>query len=295
MAQSILNIIVKLRDEASASMRSMTSNMLSANAGAAALESTISLATDALRGMAGAVGTVTSNAISLNASFETSTAVIQAYTGSAEETESIMGMLQQRAANSVFSFDQMARAVQGLIPASKMAFVPVDELMTVAEQLGASNMAEGIDGAAFALREAVSGDFTSVIERFNLPRAAINDLKEQGVPALDIIRSVMADLGIGMDLVSAQANTFNGRADRFRENLELIAADAAKPIFDALSEGLEQVIDYMDDEQFLEFVDTIKGVVDSVASFVVGVRDLGVMVANSSDPLATPAHDVHHE
>ena len=267
--------------------RDFSSGILSANAGADALSGILDTASQALSTIANGLSNVVGGAISLNASFESSSAVIQAYTGSQEETDRIMGMLQERAANSVFSFDSMAQAVQGLIPASKMAFVPVDELMTVAEQLGASNMAEGIDGAAFALREAVSGDFTSVIERFNLPRAAINDLKEQGVPALDIIRSVMGDLGIGMDLVSAQANTFNGRSDRLRENLELIAADAAKPIFDLLSQSLEDVIEYMGDEQFLEFVQTIKDTVAAVTSFVVGMRDLGMMVANSSDPLAT--------
>ena len=261
--------------------------MLSASAGADALSGVLDIASEALSAMASGLTDVISGAISLNASFESSTAVIQAYTGSQEETERIMSMLQERAANSVFSFDSMARAVQGLIPASKMAFVPVDELMTVAEQLGASNMAEGIDGAAFALREAVSGDFTSVVERFNLPRSAINALKEQGVPALDIIRTVMADLGIGMDLVSAQANTFNGRSDRLIENLQLMAADAAKPIFDLLSESLEDVIELMGEPEFQEFADTIKEIVANTVLFIVGVRDLAAMIASSGDPLAT--------
>ena len=261
--------------------------MLSASAGADALSGVLDTASEALSAIASGFTDVLGGAISLNASFESSTAVIQAYTGSQEETERIMSMLQERAANSVFSFDEMAQAVQGLIPASRMAFVPVDELMTVAEQLGASNMAEGIDGAAFALREAVSGDFTSVIERFNLPRSAINALKEQGVPALDIIRSVMSDLGISMDLVSAQANTFNGRSDRLIENLQLMAADVAKPIFDLLSESLEDVIELMAEPEFQEFADTIKEIVANTVLFIVGVRDLAAMIASSSDPLAT--------
>lgn len=261
--------------------------MLSASAGADALSGVLDTASQALSAIASGFTDVLGGAISLNASFESSTAVIQAYTGSQEETERIMSMLQERAANSVFSFDEMAQAVQGLIPASRMAFVPVDELMTVAEQLGASNMAEGIDGAAFALREAVSGDFTSVIERFNLPRSAINALKEQGVPALDIIRSVMSDLGIGMDLVSAQANTFNGRSDRLIENLQLMAADAAKPVFDLLSESLEDVIELMGEPEFQEFADTIKEIVANTVLFIVGVRDLAAMIASSGDPLAT--------
>jgi phage-related protein len=287
VATSILNVIVRLQDQISAGMRNITGSMLSANAGAATLQSTVELASDALRAIAGAAVGVTRDAINLNASFESSQAVIQAYTGSAEETERIMAMLQGRAANSVFSFDQMAQAVQGLIPASKMAFVPVDDLMTVAEQLGASNMAEGINGAAYALREAVAGDFTSVIERFNLPRAAINELKEQGVPALDIVRTVMSGLGIGMDLVSAQANTFNGRADRIIENLQLMAADAAKPIFDLLSQSLEDVMEVMAEPEFQEFADTVKEIVADTVLFIEGMRDLAVMVSSSSDPLAT--------
>ena len=274
-------------ESAAGNFRDFGGSMLSASAGADALSGVLDTASEALSAIASGFTDVLGGAISLNASFESSTAVIQAYTGSQEETERIMSMLQERAANSVFSFDEMAQAVQGLIPASRMAFVPVDELMTVAEQLGASNMAEGIDGAAFALREAVSGDFTSVIERFNLPRSAINALKEQGVPALDIIRSVMSDLGISMDLVSAQANTFNGRSDRLIENLQLMAADVAKPIFDLLSESLEDVIELMAEPEFQEFADTIKEIVANTVLFIVGVRDLAAMIASSSDPLAT--------
>jgi phage-related protein len=274
-------------ESAAGNFRDFGGSMLSASAGADALSGVLDTASQALSAIASGFTDVLGGAISLNASFESSTAVIQAYTGSQEETERIMSMLQERAANSVFSFDEMAQAVQGLIPASRMAFVPVDELMTVAEQLGASNMAEGIDGAAFALREAVSGDFTSVIERFNLPRSAINALKEQGVPALDIIRSVMSDLGISMDLVSAQANTFNGRSDRLIENLQLMAADAAKPIFDLLSESLEDVIELMGEPEFQEFADTIKEIVANTVLFIVGVRDLAAMIASSGDPLAT--------
>ena len=239
-----------------------------------ALATAIDLAAQAAVALTAATADFIKQGVQYNASIESSTAIINAFTGSQEATAEIMDMLQRRAATSVFTFQQMSQAAQGLIPAATMSGASLETLMETAEALGASNPAEGIEGAAFALREAVSGDFTSVIERFNLPRQRLNQLKEQGVPALEAVQTAMFELGIDMDLVTAQSQTMNGRMDRAAEIFDTLAGIISKPIFNKISEGLEDILAWYDENP--ELFDNIK----------TGVSDIEMVIGETADAAA---------
>lgn len=183
--------------------------------------------------------------LSFNNTMEQAEAKINAFTKDAGLTAQMLEQVRAEAAKTPFEFDQMANAFAGLIPVARQADVEVMDLLRDAEILAASNPAEGLEGAAFALREAVSGDFTSVIERFNLPRSMINELKEKGVPDLEIVRTAMKNMGYDMDLVSALANTAEGRWSTFKDTLTNLAGTVTQPLFDALSTGLGNVNDWL--------------------------------------------------
>lgn len=182
-----------------------------------------------------------SDGLSLNNSMEKVTAQLNAFTKDGAKTASIIDTVRERAAKTPFEFDAMAKAAVALFPASKTAAGGLNAILEKAEILAASNPAEGLEGAAFALKEAVSGDFTSIIERFNLPRQYINDLKKEGVPNLEIVRRAMKEMGLDVDLVSNLANTAEGRWSTFKDTIAGVAATATKPIFDAMSTGIAGV------------------------------------------------------
>lgn len=186
---------------------------------------------------AGLAATATAG-FSLNNSMEQATAKINAFTKDGAVTADILEMVQERAAKTPFAFNEMANAAAGLIPAANQAGQSLESLIQDAEILAASNPAEGLEGAAFALREAVSGDFTSIIERFNLPRSYINQLKDEGVPALEIVRKAMQEMGYDTELVSNLANTAQGRWSTFTDTLQNLASKITQPIFDRASSGL---------------------------------------------------------
>jgi phage-related protein len=169
---------------------------------------------------------------------EQASARIQAFTKDSGATADILEMVRLRAAKTPFEFNAMATAAAALLPSSKMAQTGLEDLIAQAEILAASNPAEGLEGAAFALKEAVSGDFTSIIERFNLPRQFINQLKEEGVPALEIVSRAMQELGLDADLVAGLAETAEGRWSTFKDTLQNLAGQITKPMFDAMSSGL---------------------------------------------------------
>lgn len=180
-----------------------------------------------------------------NSAMEMASAKIDAFTKDGAKTAEILEDVRQEAAKTPFEFQAMADATAGLLPAAKQAGEGIMDLVKDAEILAASNPTEGLEGAAFALREAVSGDFTSVIERFNLPRQMINQLKEEGLPNIEIVRRAMGEMGFDMDLVSNLANTASGRWSTLKDNFTNLAGTVTKPIFDTFSQSLGKVNDWL--------------------------------------------------
>lgn len=202
----------------------------------------LAVGTTLVGGLAG-VATV---GLSFNNSVEQATARINAFTKDSGKTAEILDMVRERAAKTPFAFEEMAEAAASLGPAANSAGIPLEELIAQAEILAASNPAEGLVGGAFAIKEALSGDFTSAIERFNLSRSYINQLKDEGVPALEILSRAMQQAGYDADLVSALAETAGGRWSTFTDTFVNLAGIVTQPIFDAFSSGLGLVNDELE-------------------------------------------------
>ena len=191
-----------------------------------------------LLALGGGMAATAFSGLSLNSTMENVTAQLNAFTKDGAKSAQILEMIRDRAAKTPFEFDEMASSAASLLPASKASGQGLESLIEKAEILAASNPSEGLEGAAFALREAVSGDFTSIIERFNLPRTYINKLKDDGVPALEIVSRAMKEVGFDTDLVSNLAETASGRWSTFKDTFQTFAATITKPIFDTFSNGL---------------------------------------------------------
>lgn len=209
-----------------------------------------------------ALGAGALEGLRFNNSMEQVSAQLMAFLKDGDAVDATLAMITERAAATPFAFEDMAKAATGLIPAATQANVPLEELIATAEILAASNPAEGLEGAAFALREAVSGDFTSVIERFNLPRSYINQLKEDGVPALEAVTMAMAQLGLDTDLVSNLAQTAEGRWSTIKDTFTVFAAQLTKPIFDFVSASMGR---------FLLKLDELKPIIDATVALLSGV------------------------
>lgn len=176
--------------------------------------------------------------LTFNKRLEEVTAQLNAFTKDGAVSADILDMIRERAAKTPFEFDAMASAAAGLLPASKMANESLESIISTAEVLAASNPAEGLEGAAFAIREAVSGDFASAIECFNLPRSMINKLKEEGVPNIEIVRRAMQEMGYDTELVSNMAETAGGRWSTFQDTLTGLFAAMTGPLFEGASSAL---------------------------------------------------------
>jgi hypothetical protein len=177
---------------------------------------------------------------------EQTRARFNAFTKDAGLTEQILAKVRSEADKTPFSFREMASATASLIPAAKQSGEALEGLMKTAQILAASNPLEGLEGASFALREAISGDMTSIVERFNLSRSAIKAYRDSGVSDLEAVRMAMRDMGLDADLVAGMAQTAAGRWSTFMDAIDSVRLKVSQPIFEALSAQLVTLASFLD-------------------------------------------------
>ncbi|HEY8609786.1 MAG TPA: hypothetical protein VIL69_00680, partial [Roseomonas sp.] len=176
--------------------------------------------------------------VGLNTEWENASARINAFTKDAGKTAELMEMVKQRAASTPFALQDMSNALGSLLPVARSSGKGIEDLLKQAEILAASNPMEGLEGASFSLREAMTGDFTSIIERFNLSRSSINKWKEEGVSNFEIVQRAMAEMGYDAGLVTAMGATMQGRWSTLTDTMQGFARTLTSPMFDVLKDGL---------------------------------------------------------
>lgn len=181
-----------------------------------------------------------------NIALENTSAALNALTKDQKLTNNILAFAAEEAARTPFAFQEIASAIRGIGPAAIAAGQPVKDILQDIEILAASKPEEGIAGATFALREALSGDFTSIIERFDLPRQYINQLRAEGLPNIEVVRRAMQSLGMDLDLVTNLSQTLTGRWSTFLDTLREIAKRASEPTFEVLKQGLADLQGFFD-------------------------------------------------
>jgi hypothetical protein len=187
--------------------------------------------------------------VGLANSVEQVRARLNAFTKDGAATEQILEQIRSEADRTPFAFAEMANAAAMLLPASKSAQGGLEGLIKQAEILAALNPSEGLEGAAFSLREALSGDFVSVMERFNIPRELINRLKDEGVPNAQIVGRALEEMGADFSLVANLANTTQGRLSTFQDGLARLQAAAGEPILAALGVALDAASAALDENK----------------------------------------------
>jgi len=220
----------------------------------------------AVRGLEAATGAITNfikTGWDYNASIESATAQLVAFTGSQEAAAEALDLVERKAAATPFAFDEMAQSAASLAATSRSTGESLEDLLDLSTRLAASNPSEGLEGAAFALREAFSGDFMSLQERFNISKDTVARLKEMGVTT-ENLSSVFNELGITTGLVTGLAETFDGRMSTLIDTVTKLAGAFTAPIFDLFSGWIADVQIGLD-ENILAWETWATGVGQSVA------------------------------
>ncbi|MFC7945267.1 hypothetical protein ACFUPZ_18580 [Microbacterium oxydans] len=291
MANNI-NIVITTEDKASKPIRAVGDEMEGTTGKSSKFKSALGAVGGALKVATLAAGaftlaTGTAGAVlgfNFNSQVEQAQTKLMAFTQDGEKVAKVLSWVKTEAAATQFSFTDMADAAANLTPVAKSSGVALEDLVRQAEILAAVNPAEGLTGATFSLREALSGDWVSIVDRFNLPRKRINELKAQGVPAMEIISKTLGEMGINYDLVAKQGQTVSARFDQVKDKLTMMAGAAAKPVFDRVSRELGALGDF--DFQSLgdQLAGVVSGGISAFDSFLPKVRDVAVAVGDYLGP-----------
>jgi hypothetical protein len=252
-----LQIILTAQDQASAQLRALGGEVqrlerqvegvrrggggggllgaLGIGAGFAAAQQTF----QALGGVLGFVGRAV---VGLNAGLEQTTVLFEGLTGSAGRAQQIVQALRQEAARSPFGDAETIAAGRTLITVSDGTTESLLHLVQVSERLAAIDPAQGLEGASVALREAMSGDFQSVAERFELSRASLQRWREQGLSNLQAVEAELNRLGVTAEVVERLGRTFEGRRATITSFFDEISQRLGAGVFQQLSDAFGHMV-----------------------------------------------------
>ena len=167
-------------------------------------------------------------------------------------------MVQDKAMTSMFSEKDFAAAATTFLPVTK-DFDQLNRLMSVNERLAASNPLEGMPGASFSMREALSGDIASIADRFNISKKT---LRESGFDSnaswqqnLNAVDKTLNKMGYTADYVSEVNDSAYAQWELFKSNGLKIFADSGEGILSKLKEPLKQLNQVLGSEKMTAFVD----------------------------------------
>jgi len=118
-----------------------------------------------------------------NIQLENMRMTIETLVGDAEQAGKAIDFLMKEALRPGFNPQEVYQAGQMLVPFAKDAEgrfnqQMLEQMVKTAQVLKASTPGKTLEDAAYALREAMTGDWISLQDRFNIPRSTINRLKE---------------------------------------------------------------------------------------------------------------------
>lgn len=123
-----------------------------------------------------------------------------------------------------FTQQQTAQAIQASTLLIRNSHQPVEQIITLLTQLQALAPEQGIEGAAFALRELAGGDIVSLTDRFNINRQAVNKWKaeiQSGGDVVEVVsRGLRDDLGLSLDIIKTNLEGATGAQRRHAQALE---------------------------------------------------------------------------
>lgn len=153
----------------------------------------------------------------------------------------------QEANRTPFENGEMFKAVEGLSPFAKTTD-DMKKYVQMAEVLATMNEEEGLKGAAFAMKEALSGDFTSLAERFNLPRSTINRLKEgkkTSAEFYEVTRLAAKEMGFGYEMVEKYSKTEIGLMSTITGTLKNWGTIGGTSFLASMKGDLQGIVDWM--------------------------------------------------
>ncbi|WP_169083233.1 hypothetical protein [Paenibacillus sp. PL91] len=238
---------LRMVDHLSRPLRSATSNIINFGSKLTKITAGVGALTGVAGGAAGAVKLLNST-IGAAAKSEMATMNMTAlFKGNEVAAKGFYDYIQKKGAESVLSDDDFMAASRTFAIMTK-DIGELKGLVDIGERLAVMDPAQGIEGAAVALRELSGGDIVSLAERFEMPKKVLNQIKnlplKKQLAALD---NELTKYGVTQEMIFSQGQTalglYNKTVDKTRvafRNMGFGALEELKPMLRDINVWLDR-------------------------------------------------------
>jgi hypothetical protein len=211
------------------------------------------------------------------ARFEQSNVMIHAMFNNDKAADQYTKMIQQMALKSpVFNSQDMFANSKSFISLTK-SNAQLEKMWDLAERLTATDPAQGVEGAVLALKELFSGDATSLVERFELSRKTLNDIKNLSLDKqLTALDKYFTKMGITKNLINQMGGTTIGLWQQIQESVALTLRNMGAPALQVIKNFLGELNNGLQGGNLSQFQKTGADILKNIASgFVDAAKGIG--------------------
>jgi hypothetical protein len=156
--------------------------------------------------------------------------------------EAQMTSLMKLANHMNTSMSDMLGASQEMASILQMKGIPIDNLekfVEIAIRLGtlATGPMGGTKGAIFAISEMLSGDYVSLLKRFNIAQEEVFEIMErEGVSAIEALDIKLDETGRTLNNAAEANRTFAGTMTKLKDSFAFLSAQAFAPMLAGIEE-----------------------------------------------------------
>jgi len=192
--------------------------------------------TNSVLGLAGAYASVQGakkifeSTVGEAAKYEQSTVMISAMLNDKQLGKDYMKLVDRFAVDSpILDSQGMLANSKSFLTASK-DMKQLEKMWSLAERMAAIDPYQGLEGAVFSLRELFSGDAISMVRRFEMPRAVMNDIKNMKLDdQLKALDKYFNSIGMTQKLIDEMGGTTLGVWAQIKEATNVVMRDIGAP------------------------------------------------------------------
>lgn len=200
---------------------------------------------------------------------------IQGIMGDTEVGTAYFNNLQKKANESVFAFEDFAQNARNYMQFTKNTDT-LDKLANLSERLTLVDPTQGLQGAGFAIKEMLSGDGTSLKERFGFGKADIEILKASKDMSsfLDQFDSLLNKKGFTEDMLAKYNQSASAQFDNLKSNIATSMGQAGNGALEALNPVITRLNQAFSNGSFQGFFSSVSTGLSIIANGVAWISDL---------------------
>lgn len=166
--------------------------------------------------------------------------------GDSDRAKQFFGIVRDEAIGAGVALDQLAQSTFRFASVSGKNMEVFQELVKRTIALAFYDPQQGLAGAGLAIMEALTGQFRSLVKRFEIGTMEMaSAMRRTGMTNLEIIRTMMEQWGVGVDLITDGADTMARMWETMKSQFRELARVLGLPIWDYFKSQLTIARDWV--------------------------------------------------